>query len=253
LEGAKNGARDLDGLDAKDLINALGDVTWYVANIANTYDLSLDDIAIRNIAKASSRWPGRGRKPTPFFDRPAPALEKFPRRFEVHIVPKNKRTSVMLLNGVLIGDALTDNSWEPDGYRFHDVIHLAHAGVLGWSPVFRRVIKRKRKYDKRVDEVEDGARAAIAEEAIAKLVHAYAQNVDREKLLDDQTSVSFDILKQIKLLTAGLEVDKCMFWEWEKAILLGQKVFNQLRRQGHGIVAVDLNKRTISLRPRQMR
>ena len=82
-----------------------------------------------------------------------------------------------MINDILVGDAVTDNSWEPDGYRFHDVLHLAHAGILGWSPVLRRMLNRKRKYDRRIDEVEDGARAAIVEEAIAKLVHSYARSV----------------------------------------------------------------------------
>ena len=141
---------------------------------------------------------------------------------------------------------MTDNSWEPDGYRFHDTIHLAHAAVLGWSPVLRRMLKRKRKYKKKVDEVEDGARAAIVEEAIAKLIHSYAHSVDPTKLLDDQTAVSFDILKQIRVLTAGLEVGQCKYWEWEKAILMGQKVFNELRRQQKGTIYVDLKRRRLS-------
>ena len=36
-----------------------------------------------------------------------------------------------------LGNDLMDNAYEDDGYRFHDVFHLACAAVLGWSPVLR--------------------------------------------------------------------------------------------------------------------
>ena len=32
-----------------------------------------------------------------------------------------------------LGNDLGDNAAVEDGYRYHDVIHLAHATVLGWS------------------------------------------------------------------------------------------------------------------------
>lgn len=247
LDEFKNGARDENALDTSKLADALGDVAWYVANIAGAYAINLDDVAQKNIRKIHSRWPGKSAKATPLFDDNAPELERLPRKFDVHVVPKNEKTSVLVINSVLVGDPLTDNSWEGDGYRFHDMLHLAHAAILGWSPVLRRMLNRKRKYDSRIDEVEDGARAAIVEEAIAKLIHAYAYSVDPIHLLDNQHSVSFDVLKQIKLLTAGLEVDQCQLWEWEKAILAGQKIFNKLRKQKEGVIAINLNARTIRL------
>ena len=40
---------------------------------------------------------------------------------------------------------LTDNAHVKDGYGYHDVIHLAFAAVLGWSPLVRRMLKAKRK------------------------------------------------------------------------------------------------------------
>ena len=250
LEGLKNDAADWEVVEGETLTDVLGDLTWYVANVARTYSLSLNTIATDNLEKVRSRWPGAARKRTALFDSAAPRLERLPRRFDVQIVPKNRGTSVMMINDILVGDAVTDNSWEPDGYRFHDVLHLAHAGILGWSPVLRRMLNRKRKYDRRIDEVEDGARAAIVEEAIAKLVHSYARSVDPIELLDNQHSVSFDILKQVKLLTSGLEVDKCMYWEWEQAILAGHKVFNALRRREQGTIRIDLYARRIKFTPR---
>lgn len=35
----------------------LGDVLWYVANIANQYGFSLDEIIEKNVAKLSARYP----------------------------------------------------------------------------------------------------------------------------------------------------------------------------------------------------
>jgi hypothetical protein len=47
-------------------------------------------------------------------------------------------------NGVFIGDPLTDNIADRDGYRFHDVFHFANAAILHWSPVMRALVRHKR-------------------------------------------------------------------------------------------------------------
>ena len=44
-------------------------------------------------------------------------------------------------NGPLLGDPVTDNTHDDDGYRFHDVMHLANMAVLGWSPVMRSLFE----------------------------------------------------------------------------------------------------------------
>ena len=72
----------------------------------------------------------------------------------------------MRWNGVFIGDPLTDNMLDPDGYRFHDVFHFAHAAILHWSPTFRALIKHKRKDDPKVDEAQDGGRAGFREKLL---------------------------------------------------------------------------------------
>lgn len=54
-------------------------------------------------------------------------------------------------------------------YRFHDAFHLAHAAVLGWSPVTRFLLSRKRKCDLRTGEGEDGGRAIAIEKGISAL------------------------------------------------------------------------------------
>ena len=105
------------------------------------------------------------------------------------------------------GDPLGDNAYDDDGYRFHDVFHLAHAAMLGWSPVCRRdkQFACKRKSDPRVDAVEDGGRAIVTEEAIVAYVYGHARD---HRFFEDVQAVDFSILKTIKGLTTGLEARK---------------------------------------------
>jgi len=48
------------------------------------------------------------------------------------------------------------------------------ATLLRWSPVIKALMKRKRKSDKEIDEVEDGRRASVADEALAAVAFSYA-------------------------------------------------------------------------------
>src|SRR5690606_39045194 len=106
-------------------------------------------------------------------------------------------------NGQVIGDDLTDNAYDDDGYRFHDVFHLAYAAKLGWSPVTRKILKCKRRSMSQVDEVEDGGRATVIEEAISAFVYDYARKHD---YLDGVKKLDYELLKTIKSLTSDLEV-----------------------------------------------
>ena len=232
---------------------SLGDVMWYVAGFATLYNLSLERIATLNAEKAQSMFmPGM---PTPLHDAGDKPLEQFPRRFNVDFVSIDDETAVMLVNGLQIGDPLRDNADQGtegtdgvvDGYRFHDCIHLAFIAVLGWSPVVRGLMKRKRKSRKKIDDAQDGARAQIVEEMIVKLTHSYAVGVDPKRLLDGRKHVSMDLLKQIVALTEGLQVNANKLWEWEKAILEGYKIFDQLRRYRGGGGRVDLMTRGMNL------
>jgi hypothetical protein len=53
-----------------------------------------------------------------------------------------------------------------------DVFHLAYAAVLGWSPVTRKLLDRKRRSNPQVDLAEDGGRAIVIEEGIAAMAFA---------------------------------------------------------------------------------
>ncbi|MEO5950578.1 MAG: nucleoside triphosphate pyrophosphohydrolase family protein [Candidatus Saccharimonadales bacterium] len=46
---------DFGKLDVSDLTKELGDVLWYVAVLADHFDIKLDDVGSKNIAKLASR------------------------------------------------------------------------------------------------------------------------------------------------------------------------------------------------------
>lgn len=213
------------------------------------FDLRVESIARDNLDKISSRWPGDDKVYPAYFDpgRKFPAHEQFPRQFEIAFVERDGYV-VQLLNEVFIGDRLTDNSNEADDYRFHDVFHLAYIAYLGWSPVVRGLLKRKRKSDKKIDENEDGARAMIIEEGIATWIFNHAKHF---KFYDgvEVGKLDYGLLKQIQSMVDGYEVDKCKLWQWELAILKGFEVFRLLRLHRGGIVAVDMERHELSFRP----
>jgi NTP pyrophosphatase (non-canonical NTP hydrolase) len=230
----------------------LGDILWYVADVASRFDLTLEDIAQQNLEKVNARWGHRGQNgsqymiPPRIFDAEFPEHERIPRKFtahfEQHQADGNYSVKVYV-KGKQMGQDLTDNAHEADGYRFHDVFHLSCAAVLGWSPVVRRNLDCKRRSNPKVDEVEDGGRAIVTEEGISALVFAYAS--DHAGLMDVQT-VDYDLLKVIKILTRKFEVAVCTTGEWEYAILEGYRVWQQVGEHSGGILELDLDSRSIS-------
>ena len=138
----------------------LGDLLWYLTTVATKVGLDLADVAARNLEKVEKRWgPLPEREP---FDADYPENERFPRRFLIDFATthdKDEKPVVRVFyKNEPFGDLLTDNSEEPDGYGFHDAIHLSFAAVLGWSPLTRKLLKAKRRSNPTVDEVQDGAR-----------------------------------------------------------------------------------------------
>ena len=165
----------------------------------------------------------------------------------------------MYTDGHRLGDDLTDNAYSEDGYRFHDVMHLALVAKLGWSPVLRKLMNKKRRSDPQVDEIEDGARATIVEEAVIKAIHAEGVRLaalavpgsenGAVTLFANGADISFAFLKRLDGLVSGLEVERSQFWQWEDAIVDGFAIFQKLRSHGRGTVHVDLNARSVSFSP----
>jgi NTP pyrophosphatase (non-canonical NTP hydrolase) len=235
----------------------LGGVAWHVSALASLYGLSLGDIARENMEKVGQRY-DRG-EPTPLHDIGFPSTEQLPRRFKVGVVTVGRGRSRMYLEGRRLGDELTDNAYADDGYRFHDVMHLANAAKLGWSPVLRSLLGRKRKSDPKVDEVEDGARARIVEEAVIKAIHSEGLRLAglrvpgsteaEQRLFLNASEISNHFLDFIRSCATDLEVNKNRSWEWEAAIVEGYRIFHSLRQEGQGTITVDLDARTIEFRP----
>ena len=223
----------------------LGDLLWYIANVASKFELSLSDIASANLAKVRERWASERGQPI-LFDAELPEGERLPRRFEVELIDVSggARPQVrVLIDGKPFGAALTDNAYDPDGYRFHDVFHFAYAAVLGWSPITRALLRRKRKSKPLLDEVEDGGRAAVLEEGVAALAFDYAR---RHHFLKGVAALDFQLLRTIKDMTSHLEVGQCTTGEWEHAIVQGFDVWRAVLAARGGRIAVDLDARRIA-------
>jgi len=145
-----------------------------------------------------------------------------------------------------LGDPLTDNAREPDGYRFHDAIHLGFLTVLGWSPTMRALLRRKRKSDRVVDECEDGARAVFAEEGLAAILARLAEPRDGFRRY---RSVTQDVVELARAATTGLEVNAVPGWLWREAIWQGFCALDQLITHGGGLLIADLDGRQLTYQP----
>jgi NTP pyrophosphatase (non-canonical NTP hydrolase) len=232
----------------RDLLSAhLVDIFRAILQAADDADVSLQEAVQRNVAKVTSRWPIVRAYPT-LFDENYDADEQVPRNIEMVITEKKVggRTFVFQkCNGINIGDRLTDNKAEQDDYRFHDVFHLAYAAILGWSPVTRSLFKVKRKSTPKIDETEDGARAVLIEEGIATWIFNHAVRLNYFAAIE---TLDYAILKDVKELAQGYEVERCPLWLWEEAILRGYEVFRFLQKHRRGIVTANLINRSISVR-----
>lgn len=236
--------------------DVLGEIAWHIAALASSYQLSLGYIAEKNMEKVSQRYDRS--VPTPLHDGRFPEDERFPRQFEVAVVSVGPKRSRMYFKGWRLGDDLTNNAYQDDGYRFHDIMHLANVAKLGWSPVLRGLMKLKRKSKPKVDEVEDGARAKIVEEAIIKAIHSEGVRLAtlrtpgpdqaKQQLFLNASEISNHFLDFVHNFVTGLEVEKNQLWEWEDAIVEGYEIFHRLRQEGQGTISVDLTQRKITFR-----
>ncbi|WP_459548560.1 nucleoside triphosphate pyrophosphohydrolase family protein [Nocardia sp. X0981] len=255
-------------------VEDLGDILWYVADTATWLGVRLDEVAGANLSKIASRWPRQGSPlpsdqpqsparvatapverigPARVFDRlDAPDTQRLPRRLEVLIAPSPRTVEglpplVMPVSGDrACGDPLGDNAYYEDGYRYHDVFHLAHLAILGWSPVVRALLKRKRKSSPRIDDVEDGGRAIAIEEGLSAFVFEAA---GRASYFAGATVVDSEILRLCRRMTTNLEVGVCTEMEWERAILEGFRVWRAVHELGAAAVLCDLDARTLTARP----
>ena len=220
----------------------LGDILWYVANLAAKLDIELDEIAVTNLEKTRGRWLTAEHNGGWSLDDGFPEPERLPRQF-VATISENPEDppckAILKIDGANVGDLLDDNSYEDDGYKFHDVFHLAHMTLLGWSPVMRKLMGQKRKSDAEVDNVEDGGRAIVIDEGIVAFVFDYAR---RHNYLEGLRHVDYELLRTIGELTSGLEVGVRTTGEWERAILRGYEIWRAIRDRRGGSIRCDLDR-----------
>lgn len=228
----------------------MGKLLALLVLIAASYELDLEQVACQNLEKNERRWPSSTRVYTAHFDEAYPGYEQFPRRFEIKFQERDSGHVVQSMNGVCIGDRLTDNNTEADDYRFHDVFHLAYVAHLGWSPVLRALLKLKRKSNATVDETQDGARAMIIEEGIATWIFNHAKHRNFYADIKDGT-LDYGLLKQVQSMVEGYEVERCPPWQWESAILEGFRIFREMKKPEHrgGVVSVDMDEHRIEFHP----
>lgn len=227
----------------------LGDVLWYVANLASHLGLSLSAIAAKNLHKTQERWPlpTEGAPVAEHLDEDYPSGEQLPRLLRVRVTELSGAGVARMVvepDGRALGDQLTDNAYEDDGYRFHDVMHLANMAVLGWSPVMRKLLGRKRRSRPEIDEVEDGARAGIIEELIVAFVYANARERSYYRGI---RHVDTEMLGTVKRLVSHLEVKRRPMRDLERAILQGYVAFRHLLDRRTALLELDLNLRQLKV------
>lgn len=235
----------------------LGDLLWYVAAVANHVGLSLDQIAVRNLEKTAQIW-ATDVPPPSSYDAEWDLPQRLPRimrvRFVedtsgpfpvVHMEPLDELAERVARERARkgLGDPLNDNSAVDDGYRYHDVIHLAHAAVLGWSPVLRSLMGAKRKATilaetPETDRIQDGARAVAIEEGLAAFVFNY---LEPDGFLQHDDRLPWELLKHIRRTVRGLEVQDQPPVAWERAYVQAFTAFHLLTAAKGGIVEADLD------------
>lgn len=236
----------------------LGEIAWHLCAIASLYGIDMNEVAAQNFDKASARE-RREDQHTPLHDGNAHADDQLPRLFVIEFRLEPGNVSQMYWKGEKLGAPLKDQHFEPDGYRFHDVMHLANAACLGWSPVLRDLMGIKREQQPDIKHAQDTGRSAVVEELVIKYIHweasrrAKALHADlpaaARPLFGPDEDIPFSVLKQARAFTSGHEVYANKYWEWKLAIREGYRVFQQLRDHKAGSVHVDLENRCLRFEP----
>lgn len=209
-------------------------------------NLSFADIARTNVHKTRGAFISPQMEDLVDFDKDFDVEEQLPRNFRVRVNQRASGKSYLQWKGVFIGDPLTDNIGDADGYRFHDVFHFAYAAILHWSPVVRALIRHKRKSKPEYDDAQDGGRAIVVEEGLTAWIFTRAKELN---FFEDQQKVSLGLLKTIHEFVSGYEVEKCPLKLWERAILDGYDVFRKIRDAEGGWIIGDRANRSIYFEP----
>ena len=238
----------------------LGDLLWYLAATANRLSLELDTIAAKSLKKAALNFADELPPPSTY-DAGWPDFERLPRRMLVRFVEDDSGPVPVVRMQPLgelaeriegqravkyLGDPLDDNLTTNDSYRYHDVIHLAHAAVLGWSPVLRGLMGAKRKSGGgETDRTQDGARAVAIEEGLAAFVFNSLEPDDFEAT---DELINWDLIKHVRRTVRDLEVEDQPPVAWRHTYKLAFSAFRSLRDARGGVVELNLDAQTLTVR-----
>lgn len=239
---------EFSAVDGANLRDPLGETTRRVLHAIEREGLALSAVLEENLRKTQALF-GEISGAAPHRDAHCPEYEQLPRSGVIEFIerPRGSVPEVLLrMNGLTIGDRLTDNAADPDGYRYHDALHLGYVAVLGWSPVTRALLRLKRKSDHAMDEQQDGARAIIIEEAITQQIFSHARD---HQLFDGIARLDYGLLKWVTRMVRGLEVETASAVEWQRAILEGYRAFRLLNDHRGGFLTIDTALRALRYRP----
>lgn len=208
-------------------------------------DVNFADVARGNMAKSSGAFLEPDWTKLDTFDAGFEGEERIPDEFRVTISVRRSGLSYLSIEGVFVGDPLSDAISDADGYRFHDVFHLANAAILHWSPVFRALIKQKRKSHPDYDTPQDGGRAIVIEEGLTAWIFSRAK---RQNFFEGVDRIPYDILKTVQQFVAGYEVERVPLYLWDVAIRKGYSVFRQVLKANGGTVIGNRRNRTLEVR-----
>lgn len=241
-----------------DMERSLGEALWYLAAVATHFKVDLEAIAERNIEENRRRWGTQRDEQASLFQTrlldDGPEKESFPPNLKAEFTNtlEPNKLSWLPMTGVFVdgkpfGDPVDDNSPSQDGYRFHDILHLAFAAYLKWSPVVRKLMGNKRKSDPKRDKFEDGARARDTEEAVSNLIH---QDAKANNFYKNAKHLDTALLHKIQGHVRYLEVRVRTAHEWQTCILAAYEIFRLLIQNNGGYVDVYLDEPKMVFRSR---
>jgi len=166
--------------------------------------------------------------------------ESLPRSFTADFISRADKPAVSVyVDNQACGDTITDNSYTADFYRYHDVFHLTYAARIGWSPCTRAMLRRKRKSNALIDEVEDGARAQITEEAIALMLFNDAKG---KNYYAGEHEIDPKVFDLVLAMCSGIEAATIAREAWLDTILESFRLFRLLIAHEGGRICFDADR-----------
>ncbi len=138
------------------LAEELGDLLWYLATIATRNGLSLEDAAHQKprkkpwaVASARPLSCAALRREAGARTNSCPGSSSTATRSRDVGWQGGKVVTGRRRTGNIVGDPLTDNAHEDDGYRFHDVLHLGPRSCSGLVARSQEVTGPKAQIERR--------------------------------------------------------------------------------------------------------